>query len=374
MSLERSHNPSDSAPQADASPLLDVKSLQTFFFTGRGVARAVDGVSFHVDEGEVVGLVGESGCGKSVTALSILRLIPSPPGRIVGGEVWFEGRDLLSLSEGEMQSIRGNHISMIFQEPMTALNPVFRVEDQVMEVIRQHRRVNLGEARERTVELLREVGIPSPEVRMKDYPHQMSGGMRQRVMIAMALACRPRLILADEPTTALDVTIQAQILDLLREARERTATSLLLITHDLGVIAEMAHRVIVMYTGRVVEEASVTELFTTPLHPYTQGLMKSIPGIEAAGAGKRLEAIRGVVPSLYALPPGCKFNTRCPYAFDRCFVEEPWLILPEEGHPVRCWLYRDRDERPAEENQEKTAGSPAPRESRGEAMKEADHV
>jgi len=344
-----------SFPHHGNDPLLNVGNLQTYFFTGRGVARAVDGVSFHVDEGEVVGLVGESGCGKSVTALSVLRLIPSPPGRIVGGEVRFEGRDLLAIPESEMQAVRGNRISMIFQEPMTALNPVFRVEDQVMEVIRRHRRVSLGEARERAAELLREVGIPSPEVRMKDYPHQMSGGMRQRVMIAMALACRPRLILADEPTTALDVTIQAQILDLLRDARERTGTSLLLITHDLGVIAEMAHRVIVMYTGRVVEEASVTELFNTPLHPYTQGLMKSIPGIGPGGAGKRLEAIRGVVPSLFALPPGCKFNTRCPHAFDRCFVEEPWLILPEEGHPVRCWLYRDREETPLDETREEAA-------------------
>lgn len=324
------------------SVLLSVEDLQTFFFTERGVARAVDRVSFSLAEGGVLGIVGESGCGKSVTALSIMRLVPSPPGRIVGGRILFDGRDLLSLPESEMESIRGNDISMIFQEPMTSLNPVFRIEDQIIEVIQRHLRLSRKEAADRTVELLARVGIPSPEVRMKDYPHQMSGGMRQRVMIAMALACGPRLIIADEPTTALDVTIQAQILDLLQDLRESTRTSILLITHDLGVIAETAEKVVVMYAGRVVEEADVMDLFSNPLHPYTQGLMRSIPARTAGASGGRLEAIPGVVPSLLHLPPGCRFNTRCPYSFDRCFHEvEPELVRPAGGHSVRCLLYEE---------------------------------
>lgn len=320
------------------SVLLDVKDLQTFFFTERGVARSVDRVSFQLLEAQVLGIVGESGCGKSVTALSIMRLIPAP-GRILGGEIRFRGRDLLSLSETEMESIRGNQISMIFQEPMTSLNPVFRVQDQIVEAIQAHNRIRKGEALERVVELLREVGIPAPEMRMKDYPHQMSGGMRQRVMIAMALACRPQLIIADEPTTALDVTIQAQILDLLEQLRKSTGTAILLITHDLGVIAELAEYVVVMYTGRVVEKARVKDLFASPLHPYTQGLMRSIPG--RSSNGRRLEAIPGVVPSLLDLPEGCKFNTRCSWAFERCFREEPGLIRAGDGHYVRCWLYEE---------------------------------
>jgi peptide/nickel transport system ATP-binding protein/oligopeptide transport system ATP-binding protein len=320
--------------------LLEVKDLQTSFFTERGTARAVDGVSFRVPEAQVFGIVGESGCGKSMTALSIMRLIPSPPGRIVGGEVRFDGTDLLTLSEDAMQSLRGNQLSMIFQEPMTSLNPVFRVGDQIAEVIERHRRITRKEAIEQVTDLLDKVGIPTPAARIRDYPHQMSGGMRQRVMIAMALACRPRLIIADEPTTALDVTIQAQILDLLRQLQEDTRTTVLLITHDLGVIAELAEQVLIMYAGRVVEEASVRDLFHTPLHPYTQGLLRSIPGSAATVGRKRLEAIQGVVPSLFALPPGCKFNTRCPQAFERCFHDpEPDLLLPAGGHPVRCWLY-----------------------------------
>ena len=321
-------------------PLLEVKDLQTFFFTERGTAKAVDRVSFHIMPGQVLGIVGESGCGKSVTAHSILRLIPSPPGKIVGGQVRFQDKDLLSLSQEAMNHIRGNDISMIFQEPMSALNPVFRVQDQIMEVIRRHLRLSAGDARERTIGLLRQVGIPSPEERMTHYPHQMSGGMRQRIMIAMALACDPDLLIADEPTTALDVTIQAQILELLQKLREKTGTAILLITHDLGVMAEMAEEVVVMYTGRIVERARVHDLFSNPLHPYTQALMRSIPGRLSNIGKKRLDAIPGVVPSLLDLPAGCKFNTRCKHAFDRCFQDpEPELLGPEAGHLVRCWLY-----------------------------------
>ena len=316
------------------SALLEVKELTTCFRTEAGTANAVDSVSFEVARGQVVGIVGESGCGKSVCALSILRLVP-PPGMIVGGQIRFGGPDLLGLAESEMQSIRGNEISMIFQEPMTSLNPVFRVEEQVAEVLLRHHRISKKEARLRVIELLGMAGIPSAEARMRDYPHQLSGGMRQRVMIAMAIACNPRLIIADEPTTALDVTIQAQILSLLDSLRETYSMAILLITHDLGVIAGAADEVIVMYTGRIVEKASVKELFENPLHPYTQGLMRSVPGRGA----KRLEAIPGVVPSLFALPSGCKFNTRCPFVFDRCLVEEPGLGAPAGGHPVRCWLY-----------------------------------
>ncbi len=320
------------------SALLEVKDLKTYFLTEAGTARAVDSVSFSVSERQVLGIVGESGCGKSVTALSILRLIP-PPGIIAGGTIGFRGKDLLSIPEREMESIRGDEISMIFQEPMTSLNPVFRIGDQISEVLLQHRRISSKEANSRVIELLRQVGIPSPEFRMRDYPHKMSGGMRQRVMIAMAIACNPRLIIADEPTTALDVTIQAQILALLDDLREKHGMAILLITHDLGVIAEVAEQVLVMYTGRVVEHAAVKDLFENPLHPYTQGLMRSIPG-RAQGKGKtRLEAIPGVVPSLLALPTGCKFNTRCPYSFDRCFREEPELLSPPGGRLVRCWLY-----------------------------------
>jgi len=322
--------------------LLDVKDLQTAFVTERGTARAVDGVSFQVPEAQVFGIVGASGCGKRMTALSIMRLIPSPPGRIVGGEVRFDGTDLLALSEEAMRSLRGNQLAMIFQEPMTSLNPVFRVGDQVAEVLERHRRVTRREATEQVIELFEKVGIPLPAARIYDYPHQLSGGMRQRVMIAMALACRPRLIIADEPTTALDVTIQAQIPALLRHLQEHTRTTVLLITHDLGVIAELAEQVLIMYAGRAVEQAPVTDLFHTPLHPYTQGLLRSIPGSVATRGGKRLEAIQGTVPSLFALPAGCKFNTRCPRAFERCFQDpEPDLLVPAGGHPVRCWLYEE---------------------------------
>ncbi|NTV42561.1 MAG: ABC transporter ATP-binding protein [Syntrophobacteraceae bacterium] len=322
------------------SPLLEILDLQTYFFSERGVAKAVDHVGFSVREAQFVGVVGESGCGKTVTALSVMRLIQDPPGRIVGGEIRFDGRNLLALSEDTMRSIRGNTISMIFQEPMTSLNPVFRVQDQISEVIQEHRKVSRKEALERTRDLLDQVRIPSPEIRMKDYPHQMSGGMRQRVMIAMAIACEPRLIIADEPTTALDVTIQAQILELLQDLRETRRCAVMLITHDLGVVAEVAEQVIVMYTGRVVEEAPVLELFENPLHPYTQGLLRSIPSSAAGRGKKRLDAVPGVVPSLLDLPPGCKFNTRCPHAFAPCFTDpEPELLHVPGGRTVRCRLY-----------------------------------
>lgn len=323
------------------SQLLEIDNLQTYFTSERGVAKAVDHVGFGVGEARFVAVVGESGCGKTVTALSVMRLIQDPPGRIVGGEIRFEGRDLLKLTEEAMRRIRGESISMIFQEPMTSLNPVFRVQDQVSEVVQAHRKVSRREALERTRALLDQVRIPSPELRMKDYPHQMSGGMRQRVMIAMAIACEPRLIIADEPTTALDVTIQAQVLELLQELRDTRRCAVMLITHDLGVVAEVAEHVIVMYTGRVVEEAPVLELFQSPLHPYTQGLMRSIPG-SAAGSGKgRLDAIPGVVPSLLDLPLGCKFNTRCSRAFPPCFSEpEPELLRVGGGRAVRCHLYQ----------------------------------
>ena len=325
-----------------ASSLLQVKNLQTFFFSERGIARAVDNVSLELEPARLLGVVGESGCGKSVTALSIMLLIQAP-GKIVEGDIWFNGENLLALSEEQMRHIRGNEISMIFQEPMTSLNPVFRVGDQIIEVIQQHEKIDKAEALARAVNLLDQVGIPMPGERMKDYPHQMSGGMRQRVMIAMALACSPRLIIADEPTTALDVTIQAQILDLLQKLKEQTGTAILLITHDLGVIAEVAEDVVVMYAGRVVEQAGCEELFDKPLHPYTQGLMESIPAKGAQKRKERLAAIPGVVPSLLALPPGCKFNTRCPHVFGRCLADpEPDLLLPSSGHPVRCWLYEER--------------------------------
>ena len=320
-------------------PLLEVRGLKTYFFTDRGKAKAVDDVSFTLFPGRTLAVVGESGCGKSVTSLSVMRLIPDPPGRIVAGEIRFNGTDLLTLSERQMRRIRGNQISMIFQEPMTSLNPVFRVKEQITEVLKLHQGLSKTAALERAVDLLQQVGIPSPENRVNDYPHQMSGGMRQRVMIAMALACSPRLIIADEPTTALDVTIQAQILELMDTLRRKTGTAILLITHDLAVVAETAEHVVVMYAGRIVEEADVKTLFNHPLHPYTQGLMRSIPGVVKSDR-TRLEAIPGVVPNLLSLPQGCKFNDRCARAFDRCFEAEPGLIQID-GHSVRCWLYEE---------------------------------
>jgi len=319
--------------------LIQVRNLKTYFLTDRGVAKAVDDVSFDIREGETLAIVGESGCGKSVTALSIMGLIPNPPGEVVGGTIHFNGKDLLKLSEREMRHIRGNNISMIFQEPMTSLNPVFQIGDQITEVLILHQKIKKREARDRAIELLKAVRIPSPESRMSDYPHQMSGGMRQRVMIAMALACSPKMIIADEPTTALDVTIQAQILELMEQLSESTGTAILLITHNLGVVAETSHDVIVMYAGRVVEKADAHSLYGDPRHPYTQGLMGSIPGIRADDKSTKLEAIPGMVPSLFGLPKGCKFNDRCKFAFDRCVQEEPELKVINQGHEVRCWLF-----------------------------------
>ncbi len=315
--------------------LLQVQGLATHFKTAEGLFKAVDGISFDVARGETLGIVGESGCGKSVTSLSIMRLIPSPPGRIAAGAVLFEGADLLQKSPAEMRAIRGGQMSMIFQEPMTSLNPVYTVGDQIIEGIRLHEEVSAAEARDRAIEMLRLVRIPSPERRVDDYPHQMSGGMRQRVMIAMALACRPKLLIADEPTTALDVTIQAQILDLLQDLREKTGTSIILITHDLGVVAELAHRVVVMYAGRIVEEARVADLFGDPQHPYTLGLLGSIPKLHEEVA--RLSTIEGSVPNPYAQPSGCRFHPRCPFADDRCRAEAPPLREVAAGHPVACW-------------------------------------
>ena len=314
--------------------LLEVKNLMTQFPTRAGLVRAVDGVSFHVDEGELLGLVGESGCGKSMTALSVMRLVGAP-GRIVGGEVWFDGRDLLKLSESEMRAIRGDDIAMIFQDPMTSLNPVYTVGEQIAEALRLHRDLGRKAAREAAVEAMREVAIPDPGRRADDYPHQLSGGMRQRVMIAMALACNPKLLIADEPTTALDVTIQAQILDLMRLLRAEFGTAIILITHDLGVIAELADDVIVMYAGKVVERCAAERLFAEPQHPYTIGLLGSIPRLHLEQ--ERLSAIEGVVPDAAAFPQGCRFHPRCPFAVDRCRMEIPPLMNISENHQSACW-------------------------------------
>ncbi|MBI1775565.1 MAG: ABC transporter ATP-binding protein [Proteobacteria bacterium] len=323
-------------PSPGAAPsLLSVHELRTYFGSSAGEFRAVDGVSFDLARGETLGIVGESGCGKSVTALSIMGLVPQPPGRIAGGRVLFEGDELLSKSQAELRHLRGNKLSMIFQEPMTSLNPVYTVGQQIMEGIQLHRDVSHGEARARTIEMLRLVRIPSPERRIEDYPHQMSGGMRQRVMIAMALACEPMLLIADEPTTALDVTIQAQILDLMRRIREETGTAIMLITHSLGVVAEMADAVVVMYAGRIVEQADVRTLFSDPQHPYTLGLLGSIPKL--AVEEDRLATISGTVPNPRAMPAGCKFNPRCPLADDRCRAEEPPLVEIKPGHRAACW-------------------------------------
>jgi peptide/nickel transport system ATP-binding protein len=322
------------------TPLLSVRDLVTSFRTDAGVLRAVDHVSFDVPRATTVALVGESGCGKSVTALSLLRLVASPPGQIESGVVALEGRDLLRLSEREMRDVRGNVISMIFQEPMTSLNPVYTVGWQIIEAIALHQRLSRKRARERAVELLRLVGIPEPDTSVDAYPHQLSGGQRQRVMIAMALACEPKLLLADEPTTALDVTIQAQILELLRGLQERLAMSILLITHDLGVVAENAQSVVVMYAGRVVESAPVAELFARPMHPYTRGLLDSIPRLGPdAGARRRarLRTIEGIVPDLRRLPPGCRFADRCSMCIERCLREEPPLEHVAPGRSARCW-------------------------------------
>lgn len=316
--------------------LLEIKDLRASFVTSDGELPAVDGLTLSIGEGQTLGLVGESGCGKSVTALCIMRLIPSPPGKIGGGEILFRGRNLLGLNKEEMRRIRGNEISMVFQEPMTSLNPVFTVGDQIMEAIQLHQQVGRREAREKAVEMLRLVKIADPGSRIDDYPHQMSGGMRQRVMIAMALSCNPSLLIADEPTTALDVTIQAQILELMGELQERLGMALLLITHDLGVVAEQADDVAIMYAGRMVERARPEMIFSKPLHPYTIGLLNSLPGVR--GEKKRkLEAIPGVVPSPLDLPSGCRFRDRCFKAAGICAGTEPELVEKERGHWVACY-------------------------------------
>jgi oligopeptide/dipeptide ABC transporter ATP-binding protein len=321
--------------------ILQIEDLQTHFFLGVGTVRAVDGVSYALRSGETLGVVGESGCGKSVAALSILRLVANPPGRIVGGAIRFEGKNLLELGDAEMERIRGNEISMIFQEPMTSLNPLFTIGRQVSEAIALHQGLSRREAMNRAVEMLRQVYIPEPERRVHAYPHQLSGGMRQRVMIAMALSCNPKVLIADEPTTALDVTIQAQILDLMRELQETYGTAIILITHDMGVIAENADRVVVMYAGRKVEEASAADLFDNPGHPYTKGLLGSIPHLDTAARSDvrraRLNEIKGMVPSLFNLPSGCSFAPRCSLATDQCRTAPPPLAQHRPGHWIACW-------------------------------------
>ena len=324
---------------ADQEPLLEIVDLRTYFRSEGEIAKAVDGVSYKVLEGETLGVVGESGCGKSVTALSIMQLIPDPPGWIDGGEIRFRGRNLLRVSAPEMRRIRGNEIAMIFQEPMTALNPVFTVGNQIVEAVRLHQGLDRDAARARAVEMLELVGIPAPDKRIDEYPHQLSGGMRQRVMIAMAMSCDPDLLIADEPTTALDVTVQAQILDLIRGLQERTGMSVLLITHDLAVVAENAHHVAVMYAGKVVEYAPVEKLFAQPRHPYTIGLFRSLPDL--AAPGERLPTIPGIVPSAYLFPSGCRYRTRCPLAREECAQTVPALEAIDSGgsegqHTVAC--------------------------------------
>ena len=326
-------------------PLLEVKGLKTYFYTEDGVVRAVDGVNFEVYPGEVLGIVGESGCGKSVTSLSIMRLI-NVPGKITDGEILFEGRDLVQASEEEMMQVRGNRISMIFQQPQSALNPVFRAGEQISEVLNIHQDFGKEAGKTRAIDLLKQVGIPEPARRAESFPHELSGGMAQRVMIAMALACVPDLLIADEPTTALDVTIQAQILDLMREMRSQLGSAMILITHDLGVIAEMADRVAVMYAGEIVEQSPVASLFDTPLHPYTKGLMGSIPVL--GEIRDRLEVIPGSVPNLIDLPTGCRFAPRCKARVEQnlsiCTEKKPDLVDVAEGHKVRCWLYQNSEE------------------------------
>ena len=325
--------------------VIEIDDLRTHFFTAAGVVRAVDGVSYAVRRGETLGIVGESGCGKSVTALSILRLVADPPGRIVGGAIRFDGLNLLELRESEMEAIRGNDISMIFQEPMTSLNPLLTAGRQIGEAIALHQGLPPREAMNRAIEMLRRVSMPEPERRAYAYPHQLSGGMRQRVMIAMALSCNPKLLIADEPTTALDVTIQAQILELMRELQETSDTAIMLITHDMGVVAENADRVVVMYAGRIVEEASAKTLFEAPGHPYTRGLLGSIPQLEIAAHEQarrsRLNEIKGMVPSLFNLPKGCAFAPRCEFATDHCRAAYPPLVEHRPGHTIACW-YADR--------------------------------
>ncbi len=316
--------------------LLEVKNLETQFFTVDGVVKAVDGVSFDVEEGEILGIVGESGCGKSVSALSVMRLVADPPGKIVGGEVIFEGEDLLSIDDSEMRHIRGNRISMVFQEPMTSLNPVLTIGRQLTETLELHLRMSRSQARERASELLATVGIPDPDRRLKDYPHQFSGGMRQRVMIAMALSCNPKLIIADEPTTALDVTIQAQILELMQALAKGFGTALVIITHNLGVVARYANRVVVMYAGKIIESGTAHDIYQSPRHPYTLGLLTSVPRLDGVRSD-RLQAIEGLPPDLIDLPEGCSFAARCRFKYERCVQETPPLTPVLDAHASRCW-------------------------------------
>jgi peptide/nickel transport system ATP-binding protein len=320
--------------------LLDIQDLRTYFYTENGIIPSVDGVSFQLKKGETVGIVGESGCGKSVTSLSIMGLVGSP-GKVAGGKINFEGQDLVKASKKEMRRIRGNEIAMIFQEPLSSLNPVFTVGSQVAEAIRLHQKATKAEAKEKTIELLKTVGIPRPDKVYSSYPHSLSGGMRQRIMIAMALSCSPKLLIADEPTTALDVTIQAQILHLMRELSRKNDTAIMLITHDLGVVAEMVDRVIVMYAGQVVEQTDVYSLFKEPKHPYTKGLLNSTPRIHELN--EELISIEGTVPTPAEMPKGCRFHPRCPFAMEKCVTDEPQLEELREGHQVRCWLHEEQE-------------------------------
>jgi oligopeptide/dipeptide ABC transporter ATP-binding protein len=331
-------------PPPPPDVLLDVRGLKTHFHVMDGTVPAVDGVDFQLKRGETLGLVGESGCGKSVTSLTIMRLIDIPPGEIVAGEIWFDGRELLSLPSSEMRHIRGASMSMIFQEPMTSLNPVFTVGNQIAEAVKAHRKVSGKEAMNRAIEMLAAVGIPSPDRRVKQYPHELSGGMRQRVMIAMALSCDPKLVIADEPTTALDVTIQAQILELIKSMQERTGAALLLITHDLAVVAETVQRMAVMYAGKIVETGTAEEVLLNPQHPYTQGLITSIPSNVARG--DRLNVIKGTVPNPFRMPVGCRFEPRCPFAFEPCKAHEPALRASGPDRLAACWLRYPKSELP----------------------------
>lgn len=323
--------------------LLEVKDLTTHFFTQDGVVKAVDGISYTLAEGEVLGVVGESGCGKSVHALSIMRLVANPPGRIVAGEILFEGENLLNMDDSEMRHIRGNRIAMVFQEPMTSLNPVLTIGRQLTETLELHQKMAKQEARTRAAELLQTVGIPDAESRLSDYPHQFSGGMRQRVMIAMALSCNPRLIIADEPTTALDVTIQAQILELMRDLAEEFGTAMVIITHNLGVVARYAHRVVVMYAGKIVETGTAHDIYRNPRHPYTIALLNSVPRLDATER-VRLDAIEGLPPDLVDLPQGCSFAPRCKYAYERCTQETPVLVETDTNHTSACWRHDELTE------------------------------
>jgi oligopeptide transport system ATP-binding protein len=346
-------------PIGTGTPLLEVKNLKTQFFTQDGVVKAVDDVSFYVMPGETLGVVGESGSGKSMTGLSIMRLIPNPPGKIVNGEVTFNGRDILKMSEEQVRSIRGNDIAMIFQDPMTSLNPVLTINRQISEALQLHMGMNKEQAKRRSIELLQMVGIPNAEERVGQYPHQFSGGMRQRVMIAMALSCNPKLLIADEPTTALDVTIQAQILDLMRTLQNETGTGVIMITHSMGVVAGMADRVQVMYAGHIVETASTEEIFANPRHPYTVGLMKSIPRLDARNKEK-LQPIRGLPPDLIDLPDMCPFVPRCNYAREKCEQKNPPLIQVAPGHHSACWFWEEVHREDDQDEVAREHGHPEP--------------